>query len=650
MEKRRIQLLKLLIERKEEFQPIKQLADKLDCSPRTLRNDLSVLSEKLEKNGFQPIERKPGVGVRLNEKASKWKQLMRWSWDLEHSSPINEEKERRLFVLYRLLMSKTPLTMSSLAEQHYVSNPVIRNDLDSLQEVCEAYNLTIQSIQHAGTTIEGTETNKRALLSQTVKQLSEFSSRDKALLQFFDASEISVVTDALNKLQRKFSVQFAPEALEGIKLHALFTIKRLFLNQPIVLSEEKRNSIRGTSYYDWATELAWMIQDKLKINFPVNEVSYLALHFKSARVDSHNGKRTKNDMPYPEWVTALVHQLIDEVSDLLDVPLNEDSILLENLVLHLGTTASRLENDFVISNPLLKEIKKEYVYLFHFIQSVAESFYESHEIILPEEEIGYLTVHFQAAIERQKASLSQNIEVGIVCHYGVGVSAFIQARIENRFPEIERTVILAENEVDSYVRSHPLSLILSTIPLDTRKIPTLMISPLLHDKEMEKVNEMLKLAEEKHEDKSTQPFSLLDYSQPFLIHLQKDFKTPEEVLGFMCRELAKRGYVEEAYLETVLKREDRAATAIGKEIALPHGNPSLVNHSTISCLTLADPIKWGSESVSIVFLLALQKEELKKEGTKGFFTYLHQTMENAEQLQQLKEEKNVMTFLAEFSI
>lgn len=641
MDKRKIQLLKQLIDQKGQYETMQRLAEQLGCSVRTLRNDLASFSMELEERGFPPVERKPGTGVRLVCEPEQWKELMRWSWELERTTPL-EAEERQLFVLYQLLMSKTPLTIDSLAREHYVSAPVIRQDLKTLAEICRPYQLTVRSIQSAGTTIEGAEVGKRALLSHTVKQLSTFSSKEKMLFQFFEPGEISVVEEAFDQLLRKQGLQFDSTELEGLKLHVLFTVKRLHLKQPVELPKEKVTSVRETVFYEWAAQLAKTIEEKIAVRFPVNELTYLALHFQSRHAD-----QTLDDSQ-PQWVTELVQQLISEVADLFKLPLDQDQLLRENLMLHLITTASRLENGLVISNPLLKEIKKEYVHLFYFIQSVVESSWKDDQRSLPEEEIGYLTVHFQGALERQKVSETREAAVGIVCHYGVGVSAFIQARIESRFPEIERTVILPEDEVDTFVRTHPLAFILTTMPLEVAETPVLMISPLLHEEELEKVSDMLELTEQTPSAETPSSFSLLDYSQPFLIHLQKEFKTREEALTFMCREIIRRGYVEEPYLDTVLEREERASTAIGKGIALPHGDSAYVNQPTISCMTLKEPIGWGNESVSVLFLVAVRKEDLKNNDAKGFFAYVHRLMNQTELLQRMKNEQNVVAFLSDF--
>lgn len=647
MQKRQEMLLNTLINRQEVFSQTSELADQLDCSPRTLRNDINSVSEKLVENGFPPIERVRGVGVRLNLESEERVRVRQWLLKQTEHSPVKSDKERRLFILYQLLMEKKSLTLDYFASQYYVSAPIIRQDLEALVPLCEKYDVSIHTVKRAGTTIKGTETNKRALLSYTVKQLGEVQSPEKNLLQFFDPSEITIVTETLKAIQKNYGLLFSPKSFEGLRLHALFTIKRLYLNQPVVVPEEKQQTIRDTRYYEWSHAFAERVEKALAIRFPENERAYLALHFQNVRLN----KTSDETYARPEWVDDLVEFLIKEVTELTGYALHEENTLKDNLILHLENTASRLENNFIISNPLLNEIKKEYVYLFHFVQQAVENFFEGEPFLLPEEEIGYLTVHFQAAIERYKNEQPQQVKVGVVCHYGVGVSAFIQARIESRFPDIHETVLLAESEVSSAIDEHGLSLILSTVPLsDQLPVAALDISPLLNEAELDTISHLLKDVGEKSGSQESESWSLLNYSQPFLIHLQEEFSQAEEVLLFMAEELERRGYVKEGYADTVLEREERASTSIGKGIALPHGKPALIQSSVISCVTLKEPIKWGNDEVSLIFLFALQKEELKNKEAKGFFKFVQKIMGDKEQLKQLKEEEDVLTFLNYASI
>lgn len=651
MNKRRVDLLRLLLEQNGKFMTMQELADKIGVSTRTLRNDTNGLSEMLEEEGVAGIERRPGTGIRMNANTNELKQLLRRGYQMEQASPEQETEERRWLILYELLMSKKPLTLEGLAREYFVSKPVIREDLKIVQKTAVEMGLHIKAVQNLGTILEGTEWDKRALLSKTVRELRNFLTREKALHQFFNPVELSVVTEALKKVQQEYSIQFIPEAAESIKLHTLFSIKRLYLNQPIEVSQADHNSIRGTVYYEWAAGLAWSIREKLSIFFPANEIAYLALHFKSARMEAGDLTVDQEAVASLHWVEQFTDQLIVEVADLLNVPLEKDEVLKENLVLHLRTTLSRLESGFVISNPLLPEIKKEYTYLFYFIQNVLESFNAEFNVVLPEEEIGYVTVHFQAALERQKPQMRQPVRVGIVCHYGVGVSAFIQARIKRRFPKIDQTVLLAENEVETYLKNETVTLILTTVPLGNLAAPVVQISPLLNEEELNKIETLFKTNDiQKNPTANTGKWNLIDYSQPFLVYLQQDFSSVEDVLQYMGKVLVSRGYVEKSYLDSVIERERRNYTSVGKGIAIPHGNPNFIKQSTISAMTLKKPIQWGDDTVSVVFLLAMKKRDMKKEGMKGFFTFLNQLMEQPELLEQLKNETNVMVFMSEATI
>lgn len=192
---------------------------------------------------------------------------------------------------------------------------------------------------------------------------------------------------------------------------------------------------------------------------------------------------------------------------------------------------------------------------------------------------------------------------------------------------------------------------MSTVPLsDQLPVAALDISPLLNEAELDTISHLLKEVGEKSGSQESVSWSLLNYSQPFLIHLQEEFSQAEEILHFMAEELERRGYVKEGYTHTVLEREKRASTSIGKGIALPHGKPALIQSSVISCVTLKEPIKWGNDEVSLIFLFALQKEELKNKEAKGFFKFVQKIMGDKEQLKQLKEEEDVLTFLNYASI
>lgn len=650
MNERQLNLLRSLLAHLNEFRTIGELAVEQDCSVRTIRNDLDKIEKLLERR-FQEgkLERRPGIGVSLRAEKQDFKKLMEMVHASDEENFYKEDTERRLLILYYLLMADAPLTLTSLAKKYYVNKAVIKEDLEWLDKEIASYGLTLTTRQNYGTVIEGREKDKRGVLAKTAKSVKALSTKEKALLQFFDPSEIKIVQDALKVLQATHEINISPETQESLVIHILFTIKRIYLNQPIELSKKEFRAIEGTDSFRWSETVSRWIEKRLNLVFPVNEKAYLALHFHGSRIKQQLKAEEAEPKDGPRWVDELVLKLLEEVSDFENLPLREDQALLTNLQIHLRTTANRIEGGLAVTNPLLREIKKEYPHLFYFILTVVEEFNERLGIAIPEEEVGYLTVHFQAALERVHMQIPKKLIVGIVCHFGIGVSAFLQAKIERYFPEIEETIILSAAELKTYLQTHRLDLVVTTESLPDSGIATLIISPLLNEEEVRQISRFIRKQPAKAVGKDKQ-WDILRYTQPFLAHLGQTFPTAEATLNFMVQQIISKGYVKQEYLETVLGRESHASTGIGMGIALPHGDPRYIRQSSISCLTFRQPIKWGSEQVSLVFLLAVKKEELKNADMKQFFVFMNQLMENPLLYEKMLKEQDRLKFLSYFKM
>lgn len=67
--------------------------------------------------------------------------------------------------------------------------------------------------------------------------------------------------------------------------------------------------------------------------------------------------------------------------------------------------------------------------------------------------------------------------------------------------------------------------------------------------------------------------------------------------------------MEKEYAVHAVLREKMSATNIGAGIAIPHANAKLIKQSAIAIATLKEPLDWGSEKVSLVFMLAVKHED-----------------------------------------
>ena len=91
----------------------------------------------------------------------------------------------------------------------------------------------------------------------------------------------------------------------------------------------------------------------------------------------------------------------------------------------------------------------------------------------------------------------------------------------------------------------------------------------------------------------------------------------EAILKEVCKRLCEGGYVKKEFYDDVITREKIESTAIGNEVAIPHGMPENVIKPKVFVVKLEYPVNWGGKMVSTIFLLALNFNNI--ETTKSFF-------------------------------
>ena len=84
-----------------------------------------------------------------------------------------------------------------------------------------------------------------------------------------------------------------------------------------------------------------------------------------------------------------------------------------------------------------------------------------------------------------------------------------------------------------------------------------------------------------------------------LTFVNKTFKDKADAINFLIHEAAAAGKLNggEAYRKSVLQREEEFSTAVGYEVAIPHGSSDDVTESFVAVSTVKKPILWGEESV-----------------------------------------------------
>ncbi|WP_270406136.1 BglG family transcription antiterminator [Paenibacillus timonensis] len=616
MNNRQKDILHMLLTETRPHLVVRDIALQFGCSERTIRNDLDEIDRYLTETSNARLVRKPGFGVTLDmtelDKSEIASRLLR---PAKHKEQETEE-ERLVAVAYQLLMETKPITIQELADKHYTSKTVIKKDLDTLREWLEKRDLAVVSKQKVGVLVDGKERDKRAALSKLSQLTGEAG--QTFIKDRFAPHELDIVTRELKQLELDAQLAFTDEAFDNLLIHTLLMIRRTKLKQPITFSEQEKIFVREKQEFRWTGAFIRKLERLFAVHFPEDEAAYLTAHILGGKIRSQARIETEDPGADPAAETAeargLAETLVRKMSALTWVDFGKDEVLMEGLRIHLYSTLNRLSYGLTVSNPMLQDIKRMYPYMFDMVIYATRELSAGYPFAIPEEEAAYLTLHFQAAVERLSQPAEDRKRIVTVCHMGVGMSQILRTKLERKFPELDVLDSVRKADLPAYLAQHSVDFIISTIPLEQVNTPSITVSPLLEAGEMQKIADFIgKLDQEPgHAEHAGSILGL--YTQPSLVYPRLSIGHRFELIEWLANELADQGFVDRDYAHQALLRERLSSTTIGGGIAIPHGDPKLIRTSRIAVATLQEPLEWQEEKVSIVFMLALapQEQEMMK--------------------------------------
>jgi beta-glucoside operon transcriptional antiterminator len=132
------------------------------------------------------------------------------------------------------------------------------------------------------------------------------------------------------------------------------------------------------------------IEEKTNVKMPVDEAAYIALHLHTAKLQGRDMKQTLRQ-------TAVLGSMIQTIRDTLHIPLDEDDLSYQRLISHLRFSISRIHTTegYSMDDEMLKMIKGKFTTAFACAKKVAGELSRNYGITLPEQELGYLTLHIE---------------------------------------------------------------------------------------------------------------------------------------------------------------------------------------------------------------------------------------------------------------
>lgn len=523
LQQRQKQILKYLLPM-EDFTPVKKIATLLQCSTKTVRNDLMLLEE----NGVN-LEKMSGKGIRIIP--SKRSQVENTLQEDNSLSDLSVE-HRRMKIIFELLEgTKDKISIQSLSDKYFVSKTSIANDLKVIEEKLLKYNLCLKK-DTQGTQLVGSEMDIRkamvdilnTLISSKKIFLEEPSRIDKETIleleEHFGKYQVEQVKAVIEKAEKLLQFRITEPYYINLVTHILILIHRT-KNGKTIYSELKTEENNDDSpFYGVSQKIAHWLEDIFSIQINQEEVFYIYRYLTSSGgivvQETDSGKRNEGD----QYLEKIAKEMIRLSSSICPLQFTFSPSLYNDLLLHLRPMMNRIVYDIEIKNPLLDEIKEEFPDLMLLLKLVIFKIRLQYKLpYISEAEISYIAVYFQSAIEE---AISKK-RVMIVCSTGVGTSHLLGKRIKNHFPEWNITKIISAKDLEGDIDLEPVDLIISTVKLHVSlNKPVAYVSALFNKADEKRIRESLVNERRDRMPEDTEEIVIEDYHQINKTELAKE--------------------------------------------------------------------------------------------------------------------------------
>ena len=455
----------------------------------------------LEENEFKFIK-KPGVGLVIDEDLENQKLILELL-EIERIEKEYSKEERKRIIISELLISQDPIKSFYFTSLLKTSEGTLSNDLDSIEDWLKSFNIKLVRKPGLGVYVEGKENDYRKALTnilyETLEEkelinllkgslitnrengIVEFSIENR-LLNFIDKSIIKAIEEIVSGLEKENDIRLVDSAYIGLVVHLSLAIQRIKNKENIKIDPDVLEELAKLPEFEIGKMLVRNIESKFNIEIPVDEIGYITMHLKGAKLRLNSVSKLEEDIANLD-IKRIGKNIVEVVEKELNIFLKDDEKLLKDLTNHLVPAISRLKMKLNIRNPLLNNIKEKYPMEYNATKKACEILKLNTKVDeIPDSEIAYIAMHIAAAI--YKKGLEEKIKVVISCPTGIGTSSLLAALLEREFNNVEVIgTISAINIDEDKLKKDEVDIIVSTVPLDI-DFKNICVDPILslHDK------------------------------------------------------------------------------------------------------------------------------------------------------------------------
>lgn len=501
------QILQILLEQNAPIS-VKALAEQMNLSKRTIQREMDSINTILK--GYEiTLNSKTGIGIWLEGSEDK-KQELRHDLSMDDRLDVSNREERRKRLTLEILKEKEHRKLFYYSSRFQVSEATISADLEAIEGWLTRYGLRITRKPGSGISISGSEEAYRrairAFINENIDthmlreayESTESDAEGYASLQYGDIGKIlnddivKRVIACLSGMDNTRVMTLTESSYVGLVIHIAIAINRILKDEVIDTDASWQQGLVEDADYHLAEQIVEELEEEFEIEIPAVEVSYICLHIKGAKHEKIQWDGQKINAIENRELRGLLNEMVDAFDPESAYLLKQDEEFIQGLLAHLRPTLIRLDHGMQIQNPVLDDIKQNYTDIYQKCLNVSKVLERFTGKPVSEEETGFLTVHFGAAMVRQEGRKEEirQVDVGIVCSSGIGISRLMLSKLNKLFGDRVNLTAYGKNDITSYVQGKT-DFFVSSLPIEKAEIPVIHVNPLLNEEDIDQIRKMI---------------------------------------------------------------------------------------------------------------------------------------------------------------
>ncbi|MDO4378303.1 MAG: PTS sugar transporter subunit IIA [Erysipelotrichia bacterium] len=577
LSKRQFDILKLLSTNK--WTTGKDIAEKCNCSLRTVQSELTYL--------------KKAALITSSEKGY----CLTSNVNFNNICQIEKNNDFQL-ILNKLLSNDTPQNLYDLAEEFYLSDSSLQKRLKQIIPYIKNENL--QLIINKNTVfIQGKEIDKRRMFKKMIFSNLPLDNFDENLVDYFDDLPIITVKNIILSSIADEGYYVQSSYSSGLLLGIMIALYRMYKGiHPMeeVISDE--NSIE----YKLAEKICCRFANHYKVYPNREDIQYISSLLQGQIFGTNIPKdKSQSDKILEKNITQLLNTVLEDYLIVID-----SDKYVHNLCLHIKEMIRRCSADNYITDNTHTTMRENCPFIYDVAVSFAKKLEAVYNVRIPNEEIGFLSVHIGLIIENDIKTES-TVRILLLSDNYHQIADNIKEKILSQ----NNNVIINLKNLTYRIIDNNIDLIITTRKIDVIGKNVIEVSPFYNIIDQSQVNSVISSILKEKEENLYRNYILSCFS-PHLFFRRNDISDKDAAIKFLCANLKDFGAVNAQFEKNVFEREKMSSTCFFSSFAIPHSIHMNAKRTMLAILINEDGIIWDDNRIQICILIAMSQENRKQ--------------------------------------